>query len=240
MNTRYNFLILIFAFGLFLFSSCEKENIDETITVEDPIEPEVILCELEVSIFEQPMGSGNLSVVVANATTQTFSYQWSTGEETANILVGENGTYTVTITDAEGCTGTGTYTFEVDLCFGFSAEIVEEIAGTLQADITGGNAPFTYQWESGETSSSIVVDEGVTYNLTITDAEGCIVESTITIDDPNDCNLLVEIAPDQIGAYLIAFTSGGTNPLSFQWSTGATEDFIPMPASGVCHRMCRS
>ena len=234
MNSKYIYSILFLCFGIFIFSACQKENIDTTTLIEDEIETEVILCDLVVIIQETPTGSGNLLAIVQDANTQSFTYVWSTGEETPGITATADGTYTVTVTDPDGCTGEATYTVTLDLCLGFGVAIDEDPQGTLNSTVSAGTEPFVYEWSTGETTPSIDVTVGGTYSLLVTDALGCTTESEITIGDPAPCNgLTVEIHPDQIGQYLIAFTAGGTIPLSFEWSTGELTSSILIPGAGI-------
>ena len=115
-----------------------------------------------------------------------YSYAWSTGATTTenflNNLTG--GDYSVTIVDAlsnsvmqnftiaEGTPIEATVTQGATVYLGYTPAATATI--TVET-ITGGNAPYTYQWNTGETTQSIEVSptETTTYTVTITDLNGC-------------------------------------------------------------------
>ena len=118
--------------------------------------------------------------------TSPYTYAWSNGNTTASatgLVVGT--TYTLTVTDANGCIGTATYTAAactvVDPCANVTISY-DLRACDLSAEfitIAGGTTPYTFQWSTGETTESITnLTIGETYSVTITDANGCSVSET--------------------------------------------------------------
>lgn len=104
-----------------------------------------------------------------------YTFEWSTGQTIPQIQATESGTYTVTITDSQGCTATATIEVNLDPCSLFQAYIVQDSMSTaLNANVFGGTNPYAYLWSNGETDDSIVGDVGSTYEITVTDAMGCI------------------------------------------------------------------
>ncbi|MDH7445152.1 SprB repeat-containing protein [Aquimarina sp. 2201CG14-23] len=173
--------------------------------------------------------------LTASATggTMPYTYSWNTGETSAI----ENGlgaaTYTVTITDANGCTDTemATITEPVTLvaattvdsnvsCNGFSD-------GATTASATGGTMPYTYVWNTGATNATNTGLMASTYTVTITDANGCTDTEMATITEPVtlvaattvDANVSCNGLSD--GA-TTASATGGTMPYTYVWNTGAT------------------
>src|SRR5207344_1604237 len=149
------------------------------------------------------------------------TYSWSTGEIINPISVSPTVTtsYTVTGTDAQGCSNTAVSTVTIGpnptitvnsptICSGASA--------TLTA--SGGS---TYSWSTGETINPISVSPTVTtsYTVTGTDAQGCSNTAvatvtigpnpTITVNSPTICS----------GASATLTASGGS---TYSWSTGQT------------------
>ncbi|MFN3939386.1 MAG: hypothetical protein ACK4IY_02285, partial [Chitinophagales bacterium] len=101
-----------------------------------------------------------------------YSYVWNTGETSQSIVVCAGGVYTVTITDANGCSST----CEVEVTV--NPNPVCSIEGELsfcEGACTTLSAPagYTYVWNNGATSQSIEVCEPGYYSVTITDANGC-------------------------------------------------------------------
>ncbi|MBK7037535.1 MAG: hypothetical protein IPH42_14625 [Bacteroidetes bacterium] len=112
---------------------------------------------------------------VTLSATAASEYLWSNGETTSSILVNANGSFSVTITDANGCEATSSTT---------AVTVNTNPIATITPDGTttfcdGGSVSLSatpaseYLWSNGETSSSILVDESGSYSVTITDANGC-------------------------------------------------------------------
>lgn len=101
--------------------------------------------------------------------SQTYNgYSWSTGQTDPAILVSQEGTYSVLVTDANGCQGTSAITinspnFSLN-AIGGTNFVCEGSTITLEA--TGGDA---YSWSTGEFGSTIAVapDSNTTYSVTI-------------------------------------------------------------------------
>ena len=92
-----------------------------------------------------------------------------------------------------------------------------ESTGVIAATVTAGLAPYTYSWNPGNMSGSIVTDLSAgTYNLTVTDSNLCEVSHTYTITEPSA--LAVGVA--QTNTYTLTATpSLGTPPYSYAWYT---------------------
>ena len=216
-----------------MFSSCVKDNLDSTTTEEEEVTPEVVLCNLETTIEQTATG-----LWAANVTggTAPFTYQWSTGETTSSILINASGTYSVTVTDAEGCVVEATVDITInDPCQSFSLTIDENPTGELTANVSGGTAPYSFLWSTGETSSSIISMGNGTYSVTVTDAEGCVLSDSVTISGSDPCNSLTgSIGEQPPGTGMLwAAVGGGTAPYTYLWSTGETTSNITVTTDGI-------
>ena len=103
-----------------------------------------------------------------------FSYQWSTGATSRSIRVGA-GTYSVTVTGAGGCTGTGeiTITQRAPLAPVLSVRGPLEFCEGDSVTLEGPAGMESYLWSTGETTPSIVVTASGSYSLTVLDDNGC-------------------------------------------------------------------
>ncbi|RWX01384.1 T9SS type A sorting domain-containing protein [Flavobacterium cerinum] len=179
-------------------------------------------------------GTNGSTTVTAVGGTSPYTYSWSNGmtEATASGLIAD--TYTVTITDAKGCTTTATVviaqpatplsatTTKVDVaCNG-------GLNGSATATAVGGTAPYTYLWSNGmaeATASGLIAD---TYTVTITDAKGCITTTTAVIAQPatalsaTTTNVDVSCNGGTNGSATVTAV-GGTAPYTYSWSNGMTE-----------------
>lgn len=129
-------------------------------------------------------GSVNITPIGGQA---PYAYFWSPGGNTTAVITGITaGNYTVTVTDANGCTeqlmSTATeptpifinFTTVTDVsCFGAND-------GAIDINVNGGAIGYSYLWSNLETSLNISNLSGGTYSVTVTDANGCIkTDSTI-------------------------------------------------------------
>jgi hypothetical protein len=187
---------------------------------------------------------------ISSGGTSPHTYLWSTGETSGAIEVtGASGTFSVTVTDANGCTAVDTYTLNggTDPCANFYTNIYfyqdSVVAGQdlLTAVGIGGTFPITYLWSTGSTSGAIdVTGASGTFSVTVTDANGCTAEDSYTLSGSNPCaNFYAGIFynPDSLGMgqdYLNALAFNGTFPYTYLWSTGETTGAIEVTgASGT-------
>jgi gliding motility-associated-like protein len=194
-----------------------------------------------------PVISGVTSLCNGNSTTLTASgagaggtYSWNTGALTSVISVtpGSTTTYTVTATNAAGCTGKTTQS--VTLTPLPSAAISGTTTLCKGASTTmSGSGGGTYSWSTGATTSSIVVSPANTtsYTLTVTNAAGCSASTTqvVTVNS----NPIPVISSGAIalcnGANTTLTGSGGG---TYSWNTGATTSSIVVsPASTTSYTL---
>ncbi len=130
--------------------------------------------------------------------TSPYTYSWSTGATSANILHKTAGTYSLTVTDHHGCTASGSYTITqpAPLTASIGVSPVTTVPGqapytifqnygpqsvTLTASVTGGTSGYSYSWYpsmgcsggGGTSSVSVSPTSSTTYELNVTDAQGC-------------------------------------------------------------------
>ena len=94
------------------------------------------------------------------------------------------GTYTVIVTDANGCNAANTVTISEPTPLSTTFETTPSTGndGTAIAIVTGGAAPYTYQWNNGQTTALATGLVVGSYSVFITDANGCTVQETVEID----------------------------------------------------------
>jgi len=171
--------------------------------------------------------------------TVPYTYLWNTGPTTPSISGLAAGTYTITVTDANGCTVSGSatvidYTAEgiwvqhITMnvtCFGFNN-------GMAEAMPMSGTPPYTFQWAHGPTTKKISNLAPGTYSVVVSDASGCIALHNVTITEPPALTASATTTNALCGLSGTAqvTASGGTAPYSVLWSTGATTLTITVPA----------
>jgi gliding motility-associated-like protein len=129
-------------------------------------------------------GSDGTAAAAATGGTPPYTFQWNTGAQGANVTGLGAGLYAVTASDANGCTATATVTVlepaAISLQITGDAGICEYDSVRLSPQISGGVAPYSYQWWSVPTAVNDSLEDLVylagedrTYYVEITDANGC-------------------------------------------------------------------
>ncbi|MEO5585619.1 MAG: PKD domain-containing protein, partial [Flavobacteriales bacterium] len=152
------------------------------------------------------------------------TYVWSTGENTASIQVGLAQVGTIWVVGTSACGSDSAFTtvsimtdslFHQDItCNGVST-------GSLTYAVQGGALPYSYVWSTGATSEQITGLGAGTYDVSVTDAEGCTRQASYTLVDPvpftSSVGADTTICPGG-QAILYAQGIGGTPDYTFAWS----------------------
>jgi gliding motility-associated-like protein len=184
-------------------------------------------------------GSINLTV---NGGTTPYSYNWNNGAYSTQDLTNVGaGSYSVTITDANGCSLTRdtvlteppamsktisspTYNNSHNVsCHGGSD-------GEVNLSVSGGTTPYNYSWSNGDNSQHLTNVGAGQYSVTVTDTNGCTVDTSITLTEPPpievEANLTtynggwhVSCNGENDGAIDVT-VSGGDAPYSYSWNGG--------------------
>ncbi len=183
---------------------------------------------------------GELTVVVEGGTAP-YTYVWTPNVSTTATATGLTaGSYEVEITDANNCTTTATGVVTEPTELTLDATIVDvdcngAADGSITPIVTGGTTPYTYDWadidgtDDGANRTDLA---GGDYDLTVTDANGCTVDATFTVDDGGDIvatmeDFVLDCFGDEDGVLTVTLT-GATAPITYVWtpnvSTGATAD----------------
>ena len=177
--------------------------------------------------------------------TPPYTYLWNTGATTNIILNAASGSYSVTITDANGCqvdssdnVGTNGSGLEGD--FVLVNEGCDQDNGSLTLNMTVGNAPFTYAWSNGgSVTNSITGISAGTYFVTVTDANGCteafgnIVNNVFALIDEPNTNVTDAACFGELSGSINVDVQSGQEPFSFAWSDGSTGNPLTNVSAGV-------
>jgi gliding motility-associated-like protein len=174
---------------------------------------------------------GSLTSTVSGG-TPPYGYLWSTGETTPGISNLTVGTYSLTITDANGCVLTQSATLTQPATPLALSTTQQNLAchgqptGTINLTVSGGNPPYVYQWSNGQTTEDLANLPAGSYTVSVTDANGCVRTLGTTLTQPTPLALTgtstAVVCNGQSNGTASLTPSGGTLPYSIVWNTGST------------------
>jgi hypothetical protein len=176
-------------------------------------------------------GSNGFASVVVMGGTPGYTYSWSPSGGTGSTASGLGaGTYTCTVTDANGCTAFHVFIIKQPPVLKFVGFAQNNVScnggsnGLASVVVSGGTPGYTYSWApSGGTGPSATGLSAGTYTCTVTDANGCTISHVFTITQPAPLTLTVTSVTHACfgtggGATVVA--GGGTPPYTYLWSPG--------------------
>lgn len=141
--------------------------------------------------------TGILQANLTGGATPPFTYLWSNGQTGSSATGLGPGSYSVTVTDANGCTGNYTRNISVANMLSITPSIIGSHCmltdGAIHVTVVGGTPPYQYNWSLNPSPNSPTVMNltGGTYGLTVTDAIGCVGQSTLTVPQGPCGNVLI-------------------------------------------------
>ena len=228
------------------FNGCQVTTAPAVVNAADPL--------VVTTSFQQPScnsttigvaNDGTATAIVSGGTgTGTYFYQWDDPflqtTETAISLIA--GTYTVSVTDGNGCLETAVVTVtepSPDITASFLTTDIAcfgDNTGSITMTVNGGTPPFNYSWvPNGETTATIQNLSAGTYTCNISDATGCItVVNTTIFQNPDFVAPLTAQPMTVLGANdgsMFVAASGGLPPYTYNWVDDATTLSIGNTAS---------
>jgi hypothetical protein len=186
-----------------------------------------------VTVFVNPLPSvsisGSLQINVGGSATLNASgassYVWSTGDVGASITVSPSltSTYSVTGTDANGCSNTAQVTVVVIPLPTVSVTASSPTICAGQSTTLTASGCDTYLWSTGQTTASIVVSPSAstTYSCTgTTSGVSSTADATIVVNAAP--NVSVSANPSVLAALGLSSTLTASGAATYQWNTGAT------------------
>jgi gliding motility-associated-like protein len=182
--------------------------------------------------------SGSLTVSAVGGNLPA-TYNWSNGGTTATISNLAAGSYMVTATDQNGCNAIASYSITqpvapmIQSFDSVSVACQNQMTGSLTVNATPGSVPIiSYEWNdpNNQTSQTATMLAAGTYTVTVTDDEGCTTQGTASLFAPAPLNVGMTINQNSCSniddGQIILTVSGGTEPISYEWSNGSTFNLI--------------
>ncbi len=192
------------------------------------------------TVTNETCGQGNGAINITATPNTGTSFDWSNGSTTEDLSNIGAGTYTVTVTNTQGCTATASYTVQDIIT---NPNITGNVTASTSCNSDNGaidisvspNNNYIYLWSNGASSQDITGVASGTYTVTVSFGTTCSSTASFTVpDQPNNpsASLTATESTCELPNGSIGLTvSGGVAPYSFVWSNGATsEDLANIPS----------
>lgn len=201
-----------------------------TITLPEPPVFRVDATVKEISCHGANNGSINLNIIGGKAPLKLV---WSD-----NALVGKErnnlppGIYSVAISDGTGCIINKSFVLldpqelVVSAALTNAFDCTNANSGAINLLVSGGTAPFTYQWSNGVATKDLMALSAGNYTVKVTDRRGCIKETSYSINRQEplvikvDTNTIFNCDAKWVKQKFIAHTTGGVAPYQLHWLSG--------------------
>ncbi|MFH1320533.1 MAG: gliding motility-associated C-terminal domain-containing protein, partial [Bacteroidota bacterium] len=196
---------------------------------------------------------GSIDLTVTGGTTP-YTFFWNTSDTIEDLTGIGSGNYTVTVSDANGCTDSPSITLtepavlassvsSPTVAGGYNITCNGVNDGSIDHTVTGGTTPYTFFWSNGATTEDLSGLGAGSYIVFITDANGCSDSSSITLTEPPI--LVTSISsPTVAGGYNLTCNgaadgsidltvTGGTTPYTYMWNTADTIEDLNGIGAGI-------
>ena len=177
--------------------------------------------------------SSNTGTITSNVTGGTvgYTYHWSNGATTAGLTALAAGTYTLTVTDANGCSATASAVVSPPAGFTVSVSVTNvncygQSTGSATATANGATGNLTFNWSNGSTTQSLSNSAAGTYFVTVTETNGCSSTGTGTITQPVSAlsataSSTITACGSSTGSATVAATGGTVGAgYTYSWNPG--------------------
>lgn len=218
--------------GTYIVSVTDAENCTASATV--VVAQPSALSANATATGETALGANDGTASAApTGGTPTYAYSWNTGATTAQITGLAPGSYTVSVTDANGCTSVQVVTVNAFGCTLTATITSEDVScngvndGTASVAVSGAADPVAYNWSNGETTPSVANLAPGTYTVSVVDGNNCPAVLTTIINEPSavapNATATGETGSGANDGTATASPTGGAGGYTYLWSnSGAT------------------
>lgn len=189
-----------------------------------------------------PGGGGGALDVTVSGGTPGYTYLWSSGDTTEDLSSLMGGSYSLTVTDLNGCEGQNNFSVGEPSPFVGSANVTLPTCanggdGMIDYSLIGGNGGNSYLWNTADTTEDLSGLSAATYTVLVTDSLGCLFQDSVQVGNP-----AAILSNPQIGepscfsfgnGHIDLTPSGGLPTYTYLWSTGATSQNLPSASAGT-------
>ncbi|MEM9819514.1 MAG: gliding motility-associated C-terminal domain-containing protein [Bacteroidota bacterium] len=172
--------------------------------------------------------------VLLDAENPGGSYLWSIGATTQSISINTNGTYEVTVTDANMCTTSDAITVNFMAPPLVSLEFGATICEGDQVTLDAGNLGSSYIWSTGATTQTINVSHAGTYGVTVSNGIGCLASDdfVLTVNTAPEALLMQDTAICPGESVDLVVLLNGTGPFDVTYTDGTSSHTLNSILSG--------
>ncbi len=211
--------------------SCGSCTTTASTTISNLPGPSASISNITSSTCNMPNGTATVTAVGGVA---PYSYAWNSAppQYSGTLSNVTAGSYNVTVTDANNCNAMNTVTINnisgpTATIASFSNATCGMSDGSANLSITGGTAPYSFNWNSnpGQNGQNLTGVPAGTYTVTATDVNSCSATSSVTINQSAGPSATTSTVNDICGQGIGTATanpSGGTGTYSYIWSNGQT------------------
>ena len=188
-------------------------------------------------------------VVISGGSGAGYTYTWSPtppfGDGTTSVSGLTAGTWEVTVEDSEGCDSTLSFEITSPPELVVTTNVISNVncngicEGSAEVIITGGTGAYTILWDDPDAQDTPVASDlcAGTYNVTVTDENGCTGTGTVTITQPDPFDITVtqtnvECFGECNGTATVTVNSGGEDPYTILWDDDLAQETFT--AIGLC------
>ena len=230
--------------GSYVVTATDNNNCEKTLQVNLSGPPAIQVVSAFVTNASCNGASNGAIDLTASGGTGALTIVWSSGQTGGYITNLSAGSYTASITDAQGCQLEASYNVNQPQAVGGNVVLTTPIScqggsnGAATASGSGGVGPYTYLWSTGATTAVASNLAASTYTVTITDKNNCSGIRQITLSNPAGMNVTTASVTNAScpgvpnGSATIA-VAGGNSPYTVLWSTGTSGLTINSVTSGT-------
>ncbi|MEA3494428.1 MAG: gliding motility-associated C-terminal domain-containing protein, partial [Bacteroidota bacterium] len=228
-STRNNLVPGIYKVVVTDSNSCQYSD---SFLITQPLAGQIIFNTQNIKCFNDSSGSIILSF---SGGTTPYLYSWSSGQTTKDITNVPSGKYIITVTDSNNCLYQDSVqlfepspiissgTIDSLTCYGSSD-------GHISISVSGGISPYTFLWNTSNTTSAISGLKEGNYFVLIKDSNQCQYKDTFAVYQPDSLMITsqlnhVKCFGDSSGSIDLS-VFGGTKPYQFVWSNNLNNEDI--------------
>lgn len=176
--------------------------------------------------------------------TAPYSYIWNNIAGVDSLKNLDTGLYRLEVLDANGCSAIDSIRLDQADSLSLQFQIAQEVScnggsdGQILSIAGGGALPYSYSWNSGQTTADLNAIPAGNYTLSLTDANSCLLQKSINLSEPTAINASLNLVQELscfggMDGQMSVSISGGNPPYTYSWSSGATDSIANNLSAGM-------